>query len=142
MHYAYDVAMISMQLFIADVPGIWAHRFMIILFLLVPLWVVLYYRQRAGQWAISPGTVYNHDWTVPPAPEEVETDVSMSNESDRSESILAKKESLLGLAVAGLIMWVFLSRFEVDHPAMEISRVDALQTAEKALIDEGFSPED
>ena len=142
MHYAYDVAMISMQLFIADVPGIWVHRFMIILFLLVPLWVVLYYRQRAGQWAITPGTVYNHDWTVPPAPEGKETDVSSSIESDRPESKLAKKESLIGLAVAGLIMWVLLSRFEVDHPAMEISRLDALQTAEKALIEDGFSLED
>ena len=39
-------------------------------------------------------------------------------------------------------MWMLLSRFEVDHPAMEISRLDALQLAEKALIEDGFLLDD
>ena len=50
MHYAIDVVLFSLPLFVAQVPGIWIHRFFVILFLMVPLLVVSYRRIESGKW--------------------------------------------------------------------------------------------
>ncbi|MBT7901805.1 MAG: CPBP family intramembrane metalloprotease [Candidatus Marinimicrobia bacterium] len=138
MHYSYDVAMISLPLFIADVPGIMVHRIIIILFLLIPLWVVLFYRQRSGSWSTSPGEIFNRDWVVPPKLKDDGDGLNIISDESQGGSVFSKKETLLGLAIAGSLAWVLFSSFEIDHPSMEISRDDAIVLADKAMAEYGF----
>ena len=55
----------DLQIFSADVPGIWVQRCIIIFFLLVPLWVILFFRIKFGRWVHKLGSVYNRDWEEP-----------------------------------------------------------------------------
>ena len=138
MHYSYDVAMISLPLFIADVPGIMLNRIIIILFLLIPLWVVLFYRLRSGSWSTSPGENFNYNWIVPPKLKDDGDGLNIVSDENQIQSIFSKKETLIGLAIAGSLAWILFSSFEIDHPSMEISRNDAIALADKAMTEYGF----
>ena len=141
MHYAVDVAFISMPLFVAQVPGIWVHRLLVILLLLVPLWIILYHRHQAGSWAGELGQVYNRDWQVPAAPVPDEESAPLADESTVQESKYASNKILALLAGVGLLLWISQITFEADLPAMEISRLDAEETATQALSAWGFTPD-
>ena len=141
MHYAVDVAFISMPLFVAQVPGIWVHRLMVILLLLVPLWIILYRRIQAGSWAGEVGRVYNRDWKVPAAPVPAKETALPSGESPLQESKYSSNRILIFLAGLGLLLWISQIAFKADLPVMEISRVDAEKTATQALSAWGFVPD-
>ncbi len=68
-HFAFDVVWFAMPLFAADTPGIWISRGLVIILTLIPLWVVLRARLRAGAWGAVPADTYNAAWVPPPAPE-------------------------------------------------------------------------
>jgi len=141
MHYAVDVAFISMPLFVAQVPGIWVHRIAVIVLLLVPLWVILYHRFQAGSWAGQLGHFYNRDWQVPAAPVDDKEPVPIAGQSPVQKSKYASNRVLPFLAGVGLLLWLSQITFDADLPAMEISRADAEETATRTLSDWGFIPD-
>lgn len=68
LHFAFDVVWFALPIFMAKAPGIWLQQAMVILFTLVPVWIVLWRRFQAGRWSsLAPG-VLNAAWTPPPAP--------------------------------------------------------------------------
>tara|TARA_B110000438_G_scaffold135402_1_gene130929 strand:- start:2841 stop:6194 length:3354 start_codon:yes stop_codon:yes gene_type:complete len=138
MHYSYDVAMISLPLFIAEVPGIMLNRIIIILFLFIPLWVVLFYRLRSGSWSTSAGENFNRDWVLPPELKDDGDSLNIVFDEKQDQSIFSKKETLIALAIAGSLAWILFSSFEIDHPSMEISRDDAIALTDKAMTEYGF----
>ena len=138
MHYSYDVAMISLPLFIAEVPGIMLNRIIIILFLFIPLWVVLFYRLRSGSWSTSEGENFNRDWVLPPELKDDGDSLNIVFDEKQDQSIFSKKETLIALAIAGSLAWILFSSFEIDHPSMEISRDDAIALTDKAMTEYGF----
>ena len=104
MHYAYDVAMISLQLFTANVPGIYFQRFMVILFLLIPLWVVLYLRSRSGKWSLSLKGLKNFDWKVPlPLKEKEKT--TFEEPAIVQKTLLTRKKLII-FSIIGSFLWI------------------------------------
>ncbi|MFL3007738.1 MAG: CPBP family intramembrane glutamic endopeptidase [Candidatus Neomarinimicrobiota bacterium] len=139
MHYAYDVAMISLQLFTANVPGIYFQRFMVILFLLIPLWVVLYLRFQSGKWSLRLEGVKNFDWQVPPPPKDKEK-TTLEEPAIVQKTFLNKKKLIL-FGIIGSFLWILFGIPQDKKPIMELSRSDALQIAQNSLSDFGFSPD-
>jgi len=140
MHYAYDVAMISLQLFTAEIPGIVFQRFMVILFLLIPLWVVLYFRFKSRRWVINIGHLNNSEWEIPPAPQDFPK--TLIHEAGlEKQSTLVNYRNLIAIGIVGLILLVASIRFDVDQPKMEVSKEEAIVIADKALLDFGFIPD-
>jgi hypothetical protein len=54
LHYAFDVVWMALPLFVSSASDIWVDRTMVIVLTLVPLWVVLGPRLRAGRWLELP----------------------------------------------------------------------------------------
>jgi Type II CAAX prenyl endopeptidase Rce1-like len=76
LHFAFDVVWFALPIFLADAPGVWFHKVMVVLMTLVPLWVVLWRRVQVGHWTALPPTELNAAWTPPAAPErEVEAPI-------------------------------------------------------------------
>ena len=69
LHFAFDVVWFALPIFLAKAPGIWLQQALVIVFTLVPLWIVFWRRKQAGQWIELPANALNAAWTPPAAPE-------------------------------------------------------------------------
>ena len=139
MHYAYDVAMISLQLFTANVPGIYFQRFMVILFLLIPFWVILYLRFQSGRWVSKTVGMKNIDWEVPPPPKEIE-EPTLVEPAQTKKTLLTRKKLIIA-GISGLVLWIVFGLPKTKQSTIEISRSEAIQIAQNSLTDFGFIPD-
>ncbi len=132
-HFAFDVVWFALPLFAADTPGIWISRTLVILLTLIPLWVVLRARWRAGAWGAVPADAYNAAWVPPPAPERAAPTVQSAagGLSPRLRTALP----LLG--IAGLVVWGLASNFRPDAPTLENTDREARTAAREQLTAEG-----
>ncbi len=129
LHYAFDVLMISLPLFISVAPGIWIDRILVILLLLIPFWVVLAARLRQKKWQEIPSELFNASWE-PSAPRSwpiVESTRSLEGPKPALRFILP------GIGVAGLALWLGLSLFQTDSPSVMINRSTAEKLARQIL---------
>jgi hypothetical protein len=69
LHFAFDVVWFALPIFLAKAPGIWFQQVMVAALTLVPLWIVLWRRARAGRWTELSPDDYNAAWQPPPARE-------------------------------------------------------------------------
>jgi hypothetical protein len=69
LHFAFDVVWFALPIFLANAPGIWLQQMMVVVFTLVPLWIVLARRMQIGRWTELSPDDYNAAWQ-PPAPRE------------------------------------------------------------------------
>ena len=132
-HFAFDVVWFAMPLFAAETPGIWISRGLVIVLTLIPLWVVLRARLRAGAWGAVPADAYNAAWVPPPAPERAAPVVatSVGGLSPRLQTALP----LLG--IAGLIAWGLSTNFHPDAPALGHTDGEARTAAREQLAASG-----
>jgi hypothetical protein len=133
-HFAYDVVWFALPLFAAHTPGIWVSRGMVLLLSLVPLWVVLGARWRAGEWSAVPGDAYNAAWVPPPPPERT----ARAREDAVSGLSFRLRTTLPLLGLVGLIVWGLASNFQPDAPVMETTDREARQAARDRLADSGI----
>jgi hypothetical protein len=78
LHFTFDVVWFALPIFIAQAPGIWINKVMVVAMTLIPLWIVLLRRAQAGRWTLLrraqagrwtllPPEDRNAAWTPPPA---------------------------------------------------------------------------
>ena len=134
LHFAFDVVWFALPLFAADTPGIWISRALVILLALVPLWVVLRARLKAGAWTEAPPEAFNAAWTPPPEPvrEPAVPAAASRGLSPRARTALP----LLG--IAGLIVWGLSASFSPDAPALEHGDEQARAAAREMLAARGI----
>jgi hypothetical protein len=129
LHFAYDVIFFSLPLFASSAPGIVVDRVIVILLALVPVWVVLYARFRAGAWSEAPAEARNAAWTpgAPPLP--------APEPAARSVVGLGPKTrgALIALGALGLVAWVIGKPLRNDAPPLRVSSSQARAAARQAL---------
>lgn len=130
-HFAFDVVWFALPLFAADTPGIWVDRGMVVVLALVPLWVVLRARQRAGSWGEVPAEDLNGAWTPPPAPIRVEREPAAASSGLAPRIRIA----LAILGGAGVLLWASTTSFQTDAPPIEHGDGEARLAAKQALVD-------
>ncbi|MCD4750163.1 MAG: CPBP family intramembrane metalloprotease [Thermoanaerobaculales bacterium] len=136
-HFAYDVVWFALPLFAADTPGIWLDRGLVILLALIPLWVVLRARRRAGSWGEVPEADLNSSWSPPPpAPVKERGPIEVST-GLRPQML----RLLAGLGVAGVLAWALIGSSPADAPVFESGDREARTVAREALADRGFTVE-
>jgi len=136
-HFAFDVVWFALPLFAADTPGIWVDRGLVILLTLIPLWVVLRARWRAGGWVEVPEADLNSGWSPPPpAPIKEKGPVEVST-GLRPQMLLL----LAGLGVAGILVWALIGAPPADAPVLQSGDREARAAAREALADRGFTAE-
>jgi hypothetical protein len=135
LHFAYDVIWISLPLFISSTPGIWTDRAIVILLALIPLWVVLLARMRAGKWTEIDAEYYNGSW-APPTKEEPEESITKV-----SEPVLIHPKTGIVILIGGilsLLVWTQTTAFHGDVPPLTITRNDAELIARNTLSQRGI----
>nr|HPR33019.1 CPBP family intramembrane metalloprotease [Prolixibacteraceae bacterium] len=135
-HFAVDVFWISLPLFVANTPGIWMNRIVILLLLLLPLWVVLYHRIRNKKWNEAPPSVWNGAWE--PVPLRVNEDAGITKPSAETMAHTPKSIALtilLPLSLAALVLWALVT-FPVknDAPPVQTGKTEAEKMALEILV--------
>jgi membrane protease YdiL (CAAX protease family) len=69
LHFTFDVVWFSLPIFLVKAPGIWFQQVMVVVFTLVPLWIVLWRRMQVGRWTELSSAELNAAWTPPAARE-------------------------------------------------------------------------
>jgi len=136
IHFTYDVALMSLPLFASSANGIWIDRTLVALLSLVPLWIVLWRRWRAGAWREFPTDLRNAGWQ-PPDPPAI-TAVTLPPVAATSAVISNRlRVGVLAAAVAGLVAWIAATPFYRLGPPLEASRTEAIATARAELARRG-----
>jgi hypothetical protein len=135
LHFAFDVVWFALPIFLADAPGIWFQRFMVIAMTFVPLLIVLWRRWQVGMWTSLPDSERNAAWTPPTAPEPTETVAAIAH---AGIAPIARR-AWLALGAAGLVVcvWSAIAREPVEM--FSVSRTRAIESARSALAARGVA---
>lgn len=131
MHFTYDVVLMSLPLFAATADGIWLDRSLVMLLALLPLWLVLWRRWRAGSWSALPAGLWNSDWSPPALPAAAGvTATPIATPAAISDRLI---KGMLIAGLGGLIVWVIVPTVANLGAPLKISRTVAIQKAEAEL---------
>ena len=127
-HFVYDILLMSLPLFIMSAPGIWIHRVLVILVMMIPLGVVIFRRIKAGSWYEICEADLNAGYIQP------ET-IKEDRKKEESRNLLQEHRELpvvaaIILLIIGAAAWTWLTPFEQDVPQLKISRQKAVKIAE------------
>ncbi|MBN1671065.1 MAG: CPBP family intramembrane metalloprotease [Kiritimatiellae bacterium] len=135
-HFAVDALLMASPLFVSSAAGVWVDKSLVVLLTLVPLWVVLYRRGRARQWAAVPSAAYNGAWQ-PAAGCEGAMAAQDVAETRPIGPILSNRLVVFGWA-AGLAIVLLASDFTRLAPRLSISRRAARALARDTLRQRGI----
>jgi hypothetical protein len=139
-HFTYNLAWMSLPLFIAEGPGLWLDRGLVIAAALVPLAMVLRARIRQGALAEPPASVRNGAW-APVAPTPGAQDALAPPEADLAPAPVDARvrPALLVAAALGLALFAALTPWRSAWPSMDADRRQALALARGELDARGLA---
>lgn len=132
-HFVYDIVLMALPIFLLSAPGIWVHRVLAIIAMLIPLLIVIYRRIKAGSWYKIKNEDLNKGYIIPELKkEEVENKGS-------SASVAGHRELPIFIAIlllaAGAVLWIFMTPFEQDVPRLEINSDQAIEITDKFVLE-------
>ena len=137
LHATFDLALMSIPVFLVDAPGAWLQRALVVIAGLVPVGVVLWRRVQAGAFRELPAALRNFAWQrAADRPEPVAQAPIAAGPTRRAERF-ARVLPWLGLA--GLVAWLALEPFHADVPALALTRGQAVAAADAALAARGVA---
>lgn len=126
MHFCYDVVWLAIPLIVSDASGIWINHVIIVLLVLVPLWVIVYYRLRSGRWVHVRESHLNRSWQMP-----LHQSVSDTAPSGPTYHPVAQNRRffvvMISIGIIGLIAWFRFSNLNHVDPELNISRNEIKQ---------------
>jgi len=137
LHFAFDVVLFALPIFLSDAPGIWIQQLMVVVVTLAPAWVVLWRRVRAGRWTQLSPADRNEAWTPSPVAGGAVSDMVMPaaqlTERARTRWLAAGAVSLLACTAAAVYVWT------EGVSSLPITRADAVDRARTALERRGVT---
>jgi Type II CAAX prenyl endopeptidase Rce1-like len=76
LHFTFDAVLFALPIFVAEAPGIWLQKLMVVVMVLVPLWIVLWRRVQVGRWTELAPDDRNAAWTPPAVTERAAVEVA------------------------------------------------------------------
>ena len=136
LHFTYDVALMALPLFAASAGGVWIDRTLVVLLGLLPLWVVLWRRWRAGRWSDLPAELRNGGWQPPTPPASIaETTTPFAVRAVISGRLF---NGVLCAGLAGLAAWIATAQVDGPDAPLKFSRTEAIQKAQAELTRRGI----
>ena len=135
LHFAFDVVWFALPLFVSEAPGVWVDQVLVVGLALIPLWVVLMARARAGRWRSVEASVLNRSWRRPEraVDEEVPSIPIEAAKPVSGPSPLVRWLVLAG-GLLGFIVWIFASKFSSDVPSLTVTRAQ-VESSARALLE-------
>jgi hypothetical protein len=131
-HYAVDVFWISLPLWVTSETGIWIDRSLVLLFFMLPLFIVIYFRLKNGKWKKVQAEERNAAWQPPELPK-IENQEEVEKEPAAPTSKLPGKKWILTAGMAGLALWIIFTPFKTDSPVLELPKKEAIEIAKAEL---------
>lgn len=137
-HFVYDIVLMAMPLFLLSAPGIWGHRIMAILIMLIPLLVVVFRRIKSGAWYIIQDKDLNAGYVIPEPKQKKEKDeIILKTNAHRELPVVIA----IVLLLIGAGAWIYFTPFDQDVPRLELEKEEAIAIAD-SFIDEYYSGTD
>lgn len=128
-HFIFDVVWFSLPIFISKAPGILVDKALIIMFCLIPLFIIAYRRFKSGKWLELPQEYYNKAWK---RTHHEEHDQEVAEQAYTLMNFSKKRKSIfLGVGILGLLSWIFFTKFTYDVIPLTTTRCDAREVAQK-----------
>jgi hypothetical protein len=138
LHALFDLALMSIPIFVADSPGALVQRGIVIAAGALPLLVVLAWRVRTGAWTPLPDSLRNGAWERPHVVALAVTEARpVAAAVERPAALLQRAMPVLGLA--GLAGWIAFTPMRADVPPLAIDRGEAIAIAEAGLARRGVA---
>jgi hypothetical protein len=125
-HATYDLILMGLPLFMTSAPGAWVNQTFLILWGLIPLFMVLWSYVRTKHWYKLPHEAYNSAWHPTPHQEQN----SFTSHHASTHVSLHTALILFMLAIGGFAVTL---RFTSDEPPLTITRTQAEQHATQVL---------
>lgn len=136
LHFVFDAVLMAMYIWIMKAPGIWINRVLVLVGILLPLIIILYYRLKNKKWREIPEELLNRSWKPKPAVQKKEKIIVPQTGTWDKRSFVY----ILIAAIFSVIFWALLSDFTPDQPDFNLSRAKAVKIAEIAFdAQEGVS---
>lgn len=137
LHFAYDVVWFALPLFVASSPNIRVQQALVIIFTLVPLWIVLWARMKKKSFADNvPADLKNSAFVPPPAKEKLTLEPEGSAPSRVKKS---RNVWLAAVGFAGIVIWALFTNLDKVTPAIDLSRPEAEKAAQAELEQRGIT---
>jgi len=138
LHFTFDVVWFALPIFLAKAPGIWLQQVMVVMFTLVPLWVVVWRRMQVGRWTELPDSARNAAWTPPAAVTPVVEAAAAAREALGSKTRVTWL-SIGALSFAGILAAVVLRASDNPYGKLQVSRASAEGIARTELQTRGVT---
>jgi len=137
MHFGYDVVWFSLPLFVSESSDVLFDKFMVLLLVLVPVWVVLKARIKSGTIFLLNENSYNNTYK----PSVIKTDENEQISDSRQDVTINKnyKRYLYVFAILGIISILQYSSPNYSNLKLEINRTEAIDLSQKYLIENNIS---
>jgi hypothetical protein len=135
LHFSFDAVLMAMYIWIMKAPGIWVNRIFVIIGILLPLLIVLYFRLKAGKWLEVSKNYLNKHWLpAPPKPPKA-PELINSSRSYNPRTLTW----LLIAAVIGTVCWFTCTSFKADQSQMKLNRSQAIEKAKIAVKEQNIT---
>ena len=133
MHFGYDVVWFSLPLFVSESSDVLLDKFMVLLLVFVPVWVVIKARIKSGNIFLLNEISYNNAYK----PSVIKTDENEQISDNRQDVAINKnyKRYLYVFAVLGIISILRYSSPGYSNLKLEINRTEAINLSQKYLIE-------
>ncbi|MFA7159685.1 MAG: type II CAAX endopeptidase family protein [Kiritimatiellia bacterium] len=137
-HFAFDMALMSLPLFVTRVPYIWVDQVLAAALALAPLWVVAAARLRKGSVREHGEDCTNAAWIPPPVSPRPAAEAAPGNIAGRSLTRLHLATAAV-LGAAGLAAWALAARSPSWSGRLCPGRTEAVAIAREALSKNGMA---
>ncbi|MBN1480848.1 CPBP family intramembrane metalloprotease [candidate division KSB1 bacterium] len=136
LHFAYDVVWFALPLFVSSSPNIWVQQALVVIFTLVPLWIVVWARLKKKSFAKQvPADLKNSAFTPPPAKEKplLEPEGIAPSQVNKSRNVW-----LMAVGIAGILIWAGFTNYDNLAPSLRMSRTEAENLAQTEMRQRGI----
>jgi hypothetical protein len=136
LHFTFDVVWFALPIFLANAPGVWIQKVMVVAMTLIPLWVILWRRMQAGAWTALSPLDRNAAWTPPRTMPQ-----AFVPDAVRPKPTLSARARSAWLALGAVGILVSVGAILTQSPAgrLPVTRDRAADAARRALLDRGVS---
>jgi Type II CAAX prenyl endopeptidase Rce1-like len=136
-HFVYDVIWFSIPIFVAQTPHAFAYKMTIICITLLPLLYYFYARIKIGAWKVLPASALNASWKPIETSQEKNEPIVENTKSHNLSTTVQK--AIIGLGIAGLIAWIYVTPFTHDGVIITLNRNEAVNIANNFVTEKNFT---
>lgn len=128
-HVVYDIGWFALPIFVATSKDAFLHALLVVIGALIPIWIILYQRIRAGSWTVLDSKFFNKSWQAP------ETSSHAQEYIPELPHTISRRflHMFIFASLIAAVGWYRVTLFKQDARSIKIDRTAAIENATKYL---------